>query len=58
MPGCATSSRLTMLVLVLTGVALTLRTWHVALMALLTIALQILTAPVAAPTVNQLQGNP
>lgn len=43
----ATKPQVFGLVLVLTGVALTLRTWHVALMALFTIALQILTAPVA-----------
>ncbi len=43
----ATKPQVFGLVLVLTGVALTLRTWHVAALAVLTIALQILTAPVS-----------
>ncbi len=43
----ATKPQVFGLVLILTGVALTLRTWHVVLLALLTIGLQILTAPVS-----------
>lgn len=43
----ATKPQVFGLVLVLSGVALTLRTWHVAVLAVLTIALQILTAPVS-----------
>lgn len=43
----ATKPQVFGLMLVLSGVALTLRTWHVVLLALFTIALQILTAPVS-----------
>lgn len=43
----ATKPQVFGLVLILTGVALTLRTWHVVLVALLTVGLQILTAPVS-----------
>lgn len=43
----ATKPQVFGLVLILTGVALTLRTWHVVLLALLIIGLQILTAPVS-----------
>lgn len=44
----ATKPQVFGLMLILTGVALTLRTWHVVLLAALTIALQILTAPVSS----------
>lgn len=43
----ATKPQVFGLMLVLTGVALTLRTWHVVILALFTIGLQILTAPVS-----------
>lgn len=43
----ATKPQVFGLVLILTGVAFTMRTWHVVLVALLTIGLQILTAPVS-----------
>ena len=44
----ATKPQVFGLLLILTGVALTLRTWHVLLLALLTMGLQILTAPVSS----------
>ncbi len=43
----ATKPQVFGLVLILTGVALTLRTWHVGVLAAFTIGLQILTAPVS-----------
>lgn len=43
----ATKPQVFGLVLILTGVALVLRTWHVALLAAFTVGLQILTAPVS-----------
>lgn len=43
----ATKPQVFGLVLILTGVALTLRTWHVSVLAAFTIGLQILTAPVS-----------
>ena len=43
----ATKPQVFGLLLILTGVALTLRTWHVFFLASSTIALQILTAPVS-----------
>ncbi len=43
----ATKPQVFGLLLILTGVAVTLRTWHVVLLALLTIVLQIMTAPVS-----------
>lgn len=44
----ATKPQVFGLVLILTGVAISLRTWHVVVLALLTIALQILTTPVSS----------
>lgn len=44
----ATKPQVFGLTLVLAGVALTLRTWHVVLIALLTVVLQILTTPVSS----------
>lgn len=43
----ATKPQVFGLVLILTGVALTMRTWHVAMLAAFTVLLQILTAPVS-----------
>ena len=43
----ATKPQVVGLVLVLTGVMLTLRTWEVVALSLLTIALQVITTPVA-----------
>lgn len=43
----ATKPQVFGLVLILTGVALTLRTWHVGVLAAFTVGLQILTAPVS-----------
>lgn len=43
----ATKPQVFGLLLILTGVALTLRTWHVFILATLVIGLQILTSPVA-----------
>ena len=43
----ATKPQVFGLLLILSGVALTLRTWHVVLLAVFTVGLQILTAPVA-----------
>lgn len=43
----ATKPQVFGLVLILTGVALEMRTWHTAALALLTVVFQILTAPVS-----------